>query len=125
MEALDLGLQRTRAIRSRRQASLRNTRFARDTDGWRVEIVGYLYAIGHEGRGLVSCHWHPNGTSSITRPRMHVGVSIRVGDRWLGKVHLPTGAVGLARVVALVIVELGVEPRRDDRERLIREAAVR
>ena len=25
-----------------------------DTDGWHVEIVGYLYAIGHEGRELVS-----------------------------------------------------------------------
>lgn len=56
---------------------------------------------------------------------MHVGVSIRVGDRWLGKVHLPTGAVGLAQVLALVIVELGVEPLRDDWERLIDEAADR
>jgi hypothetical protein len=26
---------------------------------------------------------------------------------WLGKVHLPTGAVGLERVVAMAIAELG------------------
>jgi len=56
---------------------------------------------------------------------MHVGANIQVGDRWLGKVHLPTGAVGLERVVALAITELGATPLRDDWERLIREAAVR
>jgi hypothetical protein len=55
---------------------------------------------------------------------MHVGADIRVGDRWLGKVHLPTGAVGLERVVALAIAELGAEPLREDRERLIGEAAI-
>ena len=83
-------------------------------------FVGYLYAIGYEGRELVSYHWHPSGNSPITRPHMHVGADVQVGDRWLGKVHLPTGAVGLEQVVALAIVELGVEPLRDDWERLIR-----
>jgi hypothetical protein len=96
-----------------------------DADGWHVEIVGYLYGIEYEGRELVSYHWHPSGNSPITRPHMHVGANIQVGDRWLGKVHLPTGAVGLEQVVALAIVELGVEPLRDDWERLIDEAADR
>lgn len=96
-----------------------------DRDGWRVEILGYLYAIGYEGRELVAYHWHPRGKSSVTRPHMHVGVNVQVGDRWLGKVHLPTGAVGLEQVVALAIVELGVEPLREDWERLIAEAADR
>jgi hypothetical protein len=27
-----------------------------DADGWRVEVRGYLYATGHEGRELVSYH---------------------------------------------------------------------
>ncbi len=96
-----------------------------DTDGWHVEIVGYLYAIGHEGRELVSYHWHPSSNSPISRPHMHVAADIRVGDRWLGKVHLPTGAVGLEQVVALAIVELGVESLREDWERLVDEAADR
>jgi hypothetical protein len=96
-----------------------------DADGWRVEVRGYLYAIGYEGRELVSYHWHPSGSSPITWPHMHVGANIQVGDRWLGKVHLPTGAVGLERVVAMVITELGAKPLREDWERLIREAAVR
>lgn len=56
---------------------------------------------------------------------MHVDVNIQVGDRWLGKVHPPTGAVGLDQVVALAIVKLGVEPLRNVWERLIDEAADR
>jgi hypothetical protein len=95
------------------------------TAGWYVEIVGYLYAIGYEDRELVSYHWHPSGKSTITQPHMHVGAAVQIGDRWLGKVHLPTGMVGLEQVIALAIVELGVEPLRDDWERLIAEAAVR
>lgn len=96
-----------------------------DAEGWRVEILGYLYAIGYEGRELVSYHWHPSGSSPITWPHMHVGANIQVGDRWLGKVHLPTGAVGFERVVAMAIAELGAKPLRDDWERLIGEAAIR
>jgi hypothetical protein len=96
-----------------------------DAAGWLVKILGYRYAIGYEGRELVSYHWHPSGNSPITRPHMHVGASIQVGDRWLGKVHLPTGTVGLEQVVALAIVELDVEPLRDDWKRLIDEAADR
>lgn len=96
-----------------------------DDAGWRVGILGYLYAIGYEGRELISYHWHPSGNSPITRPHMHVGANIQVCDRWLSKVHLPTGAVGLEQVVALAIVELGVEPLRDDWERLLEEAGDR
>jgi hypothetical protein len=96
-----------------------------DADGWRVEIVGYNYAIEHDGRDLVSYHWHPQGESPITWPHMHVGTDIHVGERWFGKVHLPTGAVGLERVVALAITELGAKPLRDDWERVIAEAADR
>jgi hypothetical protein len=96
-----------------------------DTDGWRVEIAGYLYAIEYDGRELVAYHWHPHGDSPITWPHMHVGASIQVGDRWLGKIHLPTGAVGLEQIVALAIAELGAEPLRDDWEPLTGEAAVR
>jgi hypothetical protein len=96
-----------------------------DVDGWRVVILGYLYAVGYEGRELVSYHWHPRGKSSITSPHMHAGANVQVGDQWLGKVHLPTGTVGLEQVVAMAITELGAKPLREDWERLIAEAAAR
>jgi hypothetical protein len=82
----------------------------------RIEVVGYNYAIEHDGRDLVSYHWHPQGESPITWPHMHVGTDIHVGGRWFGKAHLPTGVVGLERVVALAITELGAKPLRDDWE---------
>lgn len=100
-------------------------RVRQDVDGWNVEILGYVYGIQYEGRELFSYHWHPRGESSISQPHMHVAANVQVGDRWLGKVHLPTGTVGLEQVVALAIVELGVEPLRGDWERLIAEAAER
>lgn len=93
-------------------------------DGWSVAVVGYLYGVEYEDRELVAYHWHPHGESPITWPHMHVAADIQVGDGWLAKVHLPTGAVGLERVVALAIAELRAAPLRDDWERLVGETAV-
>ncbi len=92
------------------------------TAGWHVEIVGYLYAIGYEGQRARLLPLASEGKSPITQPHMHVAAAVQIGDQWLGKVHLPTGVVGLEQVIALAIVELGVEPLRDDWERLIDEA---
>lgn len=100
-------------------------RLSQDSDGWRVRVLGYLYGIEYEGQELVAYHWHPHGASRVTAPHLHVGGDVRVGDRWLGKAHLPTGTVGLDQILALAIVELGVEPVRDDWERMIDEAADR
>jgi hypothetical protein len=97
-------------------------RVQRTDDGWCVQVVGYLYAIDHEGRELVAYHWHPHGNSQITAPHMHVRADVRVGDRWLGKVHLPTKAIDLEDVVALAIEELGAEPLREDWKLLLHES---
>ena len=92
---------------------------------WQVRVVSYFYAIEQEGTELIAYHWHPHGVSPITDPHLHVRADIRVGERWFGKVHLPTGAIQLESIVALTIQELGAEPLREDWERLIGEAAVR
>jgi hypothetical protein len=94
--------------------------------GWRVQRAAYFYAIGlHDTGELLAFHWHPRGKSPITRPHLHVRANIQLGERWLGKVHLPTGAIELEDIVALAIEELGAEPLREDWERLIGEAAAR
>jgi hypothetical protein len=98
---------------------------SQDSEGWRVEVLGYLYGIEYEGRELVAYHWHPRGVSRVTTPHMHIDANIQVGDRWLGKVHLPSSTVGLEQVLALAIVEFGVEPLRDDWEQVIDESADR
>lgn len=88
--------------------------------GWQTRVVAYLYAIEQAGSELLAYHWHPRGRSAITRPHLHVRADIKIGERWLGKVHLPTGSVELEDVVALAIEELGVEPLREDWEQLLR-----
>lgn len=98
---------------------------SQDCAGWRVNVLGYLCGIEYEGRELVAYHWHSHGASPITTPHMHLSADVKVGDRWLGKIHLPTGIVGLEQVLALAIAELGVEPLREDWERLIEEAGAR
>jgi hypothetical protein len=45
--------------------------------------------------------------------------NIQIGERWLGKVHLPTGDVAIEDMVRLVIQELSAEPVRDDWEALV------
>jgi hypothetical protein len=37
----------------------------------------------------------------------------QIGERWLGKVHLPTGNLAIEDMVRLVIQELSAEPRED------------
>jgi hypothetical protein len=89
--------------------------------GWQTRVVAYFYAIEQDGSELLAYHWHPHGKSPITSPHLHVRADVQVGERWLGKVHLPTGAIELEDVVALAIEELGADPLREDWELLLRE----
>ena len=74
---------------------------------------------------LLAYHWHPRGKSPVVNPHLHVRANIQLGERWLGKVHLPTGAIELEDIVSLAVNELAVEPLREDWERLIHEAGAR
>ena len=86
-----------------------------DSGRWRVATVGYRYTLGDdEGRELVSYQWHPRGLSPVTVPHLHLGSRLVRPGVPFGGVHLPTGIVTLADVIRVVIVELGVEPRRGD-----------
>lgn len=86
-----------------------------------MATIGYRYALeDREGRALVSYHWHPHGPSPVTTPRLHLGSRLVRPGVPFGGVHLPTGFVTLADVIRVVMVELGVEPRRDDWEAVLR-----
>lgn len=92
----------------------------RDTgSGWEVDAVAYFYALARDSEDVIVYHWHPLGRSSITRPHLHVRADLHVGDRWLGKVHLPTGQISLEDIIRLAIQELGAQPLRDDWEALV------
>jgi hypothetical protein len=85
--------------------------------GWQVQRAAYFYAVGRQDTGeLLAFHWHPRGKSPIVTPHLHVRANIQVGERWLGKVHLPTGYLAIEDIVRLVIKELSAEPLREDWE---------
>jgi hypothetical protein len=87
---------------------------------WRARISDYNYTIRKRNDSeLLAYHWHPDGTSRVTWPHLHVGAAN--SPPVLPRTHLPTGHVPLQDIVRLVIEELGVEARRDDwREVVVR-----
>lgn len=88
--------------------------------GWRIQNSAYFYAVGRQDTGeLLAFHWHPRGKSPIVTPHLHVRANIQIGERWLGKVHLPTGFVAIDDIVLLAIQELGAEPLRQDWEAVL------
>lgn len=92
--------------------------------GWAARTVAYMYVVGVDGSAILAFHWHPVGPSPVRTPHLHVGVDVQVGAVWLGKAHLPTGAVTLADVLGLVLGEFGVRPLRDDWRTVLAEARV-
>lgn len=94
-------LLETRPVRS--EAA---TQVVAPVDGYRVEFGRA------DGRTMLAYHWHPVGVSPVTWPHLHVSGSLAGID--LGKAHLPTGVVPLQDVLRFAIVDLGVEPLRDD-----------
>ncbi len=68
---------------------------------------------------MIVYHWHPYGRSSIRRPHLHVRADLQIGERSLGKVHLPTGFVAIEDIMTLAISE----PLREDWQALIADRA--
>lgn len=93
------------------------------SDGWDVEVVAYFYAFARNNEDVIVYHWHPYGRSSITRPHLHVRADLQIGQRPLGKVHLPAGFVAIEDIVTLAIRELRAEPLHEDWETLIADRA--
>jgi hypothetical protein len=81
-----------------------------------VRIVAYRYALLDDAeRDILAYEWHPEGTSWVTWPHLHVGSAmLRDGARLSSRMHLPTGQIGIEDVIRLAIVDFGVRPRRSD-----------
>lgn len=82
---------------------------------YRVEISAYNYAIyDSEIREILIYHWHPHGNSPVVIPHLHLKQGAQVGRAEVRDAHLPTGEVSLIAFLRLLIVDLGVQPRRHD-----------
>ena len=92
---------------------------------WQVEIVGYDYAVyDSDEREVLLYHWHPRGGSPVVSPHLHLGNGAQVGRRVVRDAHLPTGHVLLSSLLRLLIVEMGVQPRRQDWDTILNEGGV-
>jgi hypothetical protein len=81
---------------------------------WKVSTVGYIYeVVNRDGQRIIAYHWHPMDHGTPQFPHLHVGLGSGAHNSY-AKPHYPTGRVALEQVLRLLIVEFGVEPRRDD-----------
>lgn len=94
----------------------RIVRIAGSPGPWTIRIVTYHYSLVDDSdRDILSYEWHPEGTSWVTWPHLHVGgAMLQDGARLSSRMHLPTGQVAIEDVIRLAIVEFGVRPRRAD-----------
>ena len=80
---------------------------------WPTPDGGYRYEFRlADGPLLLAYHWHPVGVSPVTTPHLHLGGALQGIN--LAEAHLPTGPVVLPDVLRFAIVDLGVDPLRDD-----------
>lgn len=88
--------------------------------GWTVVESGYRYRIMNaERREILSYHWHPGGRSPIAFHHLHIGNGAMVGREELQTAHLPTGYVSAGDIIAMLIRDFSVSPRRPDWESIL------
>ena len=68
------------------------------------------------GREILAFHLHPG---PINGPHIHIGAGAGALITELQTAHIPSGFVLLPQFVRFLITDLGVEPLRDDWERVL------
>ena len=107
-------------LRGRHGLSLRILHAYETTEGgtgWSTHTRSYLYQVyADDGREFIAFHWHP-GRGRIALPHAHFKTLSE--PLAMGKAHIPTGRISLEAVIRLLIEELGVQPIRQDWERVL------
>jgi len=103
-------------------------RYAPGGGEWKATTTGYSYTVyeteDHQPRKAIAWHYHPNSGGS-NEPHVHIYRPGQIAGRELDKFHFPGERVAFESVIAFVIQELGVTPRRGDWETLIESALAR
>ena len=82
---------------------------------FKVSTRSYIYALYNKNGEVVSFHYHPDQTPEVDFCHMHFR---RTPE--FKRVHFPTGRVAIEEVVAMVIRDFGVKPRRADYQQVLR-----
>jgi hypothetical protein len=81
---------------------------------YRVTTRYYKYAVETEDSlEIFGYHWHPEGSSPVVFPHLHIGPGAGIGKSELTcKAHFPTGRVAFEDVIQFLIDEFDVQPDR-------------
>lgn len=108
------------------QVSIEITPSSLGSRSFSSHVIGYRLQVTNDvGRELLGYHWHPSGVSAVREPHLHVfrPLSSRTDsekqDGRLDGVHLPTGVIDARDFIRFLILELAVEPVREDWRRLL------
>lgn len=84
-------------------------------DRWQARTTAYYYTLDDaDGREILAYHWHPAGRSPIVEPHLHLGAGAGTLRRELEKAHLATGIITPVAVLALLLDQFEIRPRRAD-----------
>jgi hypothetical protein len=98
---------------------------------WKARTLAYIYSVqldqAEEGaeREVIAWHWHPPTTPDRPDPHVHVRVDHAHLDVTLSKLHIPTGRVSFEEVIRFLIMDLHIEPARDDWKKIVGESETR
>ena len=102
---------------------------ARYQGEFKARTLAYVYRLSldaaAEDSEILAWHWHPLTTPDRTNPHLHVGVDQPELGVTFAKLHVPTGRVSFEEVVRFLVVDLGVQPARDDWEDVIGDTEAR
>jgi hypothetical protein len=87
---------------------------------WKCSTTWYQYSLDDsDGREVIAYHWHPAGTSNVTRPHAHLGAGALLAHSPLARAHLPTNRVSIEDFLLLCVRDLGVDHLRADWEPIL------
>lgn len=100
--------------------------------GWTLSTARYIYEIvDAQGDSLFEFHWHPDGSSRVGTPHLHIRPTLKVGEgsldlyRAVTKSHIPTGHLSLEQVIRFLLPEVEVEPLRKNWEAVLQATEAR
>jgi hypothetical protein len=104
---------------------LRGSHHPGEPEPWQLVIVGYQYTLlDHDQREILAFHLHPEGSSHVTTPHLHLGAGAGQLRADLAGAHIPTGPVTLAAVARLTTEGFSGRPLRTTWDDVLRRAAI-
>ena len=103
-----------------------------DRPGFVARTGSYDHSIlDRDGRELVAFHWEPDGIGTVCTPHVHLSAAAAIvlpqrtgspltqAKTHLGRLHLPSGPIGVEDVVELLIRDFAAVPLRPDWQRVL------